>query len=183
MKLSVLLFVVLPNIGFAAVSLEPAGGMVEVVAIGKPSFLKINGKGEAPKGKIRVNGKKLSGKLDFNLNTLDTGIGLRNHHMKEKYLEVGKHPQASLEIPEQDLPAEFDPEHPEMREGEFKGRLTLHGVTKAVMGTFAVSEDSDVAANFKIKLSDYAIDIPKYAGITIADEVDVNVKIESLEER
>jgi polyisoprenoid-binding protein YceI len=33
---------------------------------------------------------RLTGELSIDLATIDTGIGLRNQHLREKYLEVGK---------------------------------------------------------------------------------------------
>lgn len=151
--------------------LVPAGGEVKMTVIGKPSLIKINGKGEAPTGELKITDGKVNGEFKFDLSTLDTGIELRDEHMRDKYLQVNEHPEATLKI--KDL--EQKPS------GEFKGELTLHGVTKPVTGQFKMGDKKSVEAAFKIKLSDYQIDIPKYMGITVADEVDVKVNIAALE--
>jgi polyisoprenoid-binding protein YceI len=74
---------------------------VEFEGTGKPSLLKIHGSSEQKiEGYFVFDGKKISGKAVFNLESLDTGIDLRNEHMKTRYLEVAKFPKAELEIKE-----------------------------------------------------------------------------------
>src|SRR5262245_17940595 len=78
--------------------LASSKGTVEFEAIGRPSALKIHGKGEAPKGKLTVKDSQVSGQVSFRLDSLQTGIALRDKHMKEKYLESEKFPEATLQI-------------------------------------------------------------------------------------
>src|ERR1700743_1526023 len=77
--------------GFAAaksIVFSPTG-TVTFLAVGKPSAIKINGTGEAAKGSLTLAAdNKASGVLTFNLKSLNTGIDLRDKHMKEKYLQV-----------------------------------------------------------------------------------------------
>lgn len=73
-------------------------------------------------------------------------------------------------------------EKPELKDANFTGQLTLHGVTKPVTGKVNMSDEKEIEAGFKIKLSEYKIDIPKYLGITVADEVEVTVKIDEIAE-
>lgn len=150
----------------------PAGS-VQFLAVGRPSMLKIHGTGSKLEGKLQVQGKEVSGKVSIPLSTLDSGIALRTEHMKEKYLEVKKFPQAELEL----VQAEVD-EKTLSTSGEkpFRGKLSLHGKQKEVQGTFEL-KDGVVKAKFPLTLSDYAIEIPSYLGIKVADLVDVNVEI------
>ncbi len=95
MKLIALFILISPSFALAAVTkLASVGGSVETLAIGKPSFIKIRGKGEAPKGELIVEGKKASGNFEFSIASLDTGIELRNEHMRDNYLHVKDHPTA-----------------------------------------------------------------------------------------
>jgi polyisoprenoid-binding protein YceI len=154
-------------------------GQVSFVAVGKPSFLKINAKGSAATGALQLNQGAVSGNLEFDLTTLQSGISLRDEHMKEKYLEVGKYPKATLAIDKLAVPASF------LASGTaatipFEGTLTLHGVSKKVSGQADLSKvgsEMIALANFPLKLSDFKIDVPKYAGITVADEVKVNAEV------
>src|SRR5262249_13868215 len=84
---------------FAAVqNISCKGGTVEFLAIGKPSFIKIHGKGNSASGKLSVEAEKIKGDFAFDLSSLDTDIEKRNEHMKTKYLEVSKFPKATLEL-------------------------------------------------------------------------------------
>lgn len=175
------LLMAMPN-AIAAVPQEfvTKGGSVEMVAVGKPSFLKIRGKGDAPVGQLKVVDGKASGEIEFKLASMDTGIKLRNEHMLEKYLEVKKYPTAKLTIKDLAIPGATATSVGAVKDQEFVGQLTLHGVTQPVKGKFTVSKEKEVTAGFKIKLSDYKIDIPEYMNIKVADEVDVSVNIDSL---
>src|SRR2546426_700062 len=77
------------------------------------------------------------GTLDVDLRTIDTGINLRNEHLREKYLEVDKgagYDKAVLS--EIDLKG-LKPDAPEGK-GSFTGSLMLHGVKKTVSGPVEV---------------------------------------------
>ena len=61
----------------------------------------------------------------------------------------------------------------------FQGMLKLHGVEETVSGTVDLKTASPGAlqtnASFALRLTDFGIEIPKYFGITIADDVQVTV--------
>jgi polyisoprenoid-binding protein YceI len=160
------------------VSLDANSGNVEFDATGHPSALRIVGKGKAPAGSFDVNHQNVSGKATFDLTSLQTGISMRDEHMKNKYLEVAKYPQAELLITHLQLPANAD-----IAKGDcavdsvpFEGKLKFHGVEKPVSGTtklVAKGDKVDINARFGLKVDDYGISQPKFAGITMADEVQV----------
>lgn len=152
--------------------------LVSFKAIGRPSALRINGKGEAPVCNFVVDGKKASGTCTVKLESLDTGINLRNRHMKEKYLEVQTFPQASFFLDALELPQALGQNQEAFR---FKGKLNLHGVEKEITGHFtlqAMSPNPQLIADFVILLSDFNIQIPSFMGITVANEVQVQVQID-----
>ncbi|MCO5141577.1 MAG: YceI family protein [Oligoflexia bacterium] len=156
---------------FANIPLDIASGELEFLATGKPSMLKIKGKSNDLNGNLEVKNKKLSGTIIVKIDSFDTGIDLRNKHMKEKYLETEKYPEATLSI--QDLAVSDDFENKlDSKEAPFTGTLEFHGVKKAVEGTFQIQKGK-LNANFKIQLKDFAIPVPSYLGITVADIVDV----------
>ncbi len=158
---------------------DASQGEVEFVAIGRPSALKIRGKTGAPKGEVRIENGKASGAFVLSLTALDTGINLRNQHMKEKYLEVGKFPEAKLLIESVDLPSDISAGEGSRDGLPFLGVLTLHGVQKPVAGSAKVERRQssvEVEAQFGIKLSDFGVTTPSYAGITVAEDVQVKVR-------
>lgn len=117
------------------------------------------------------------GSLAVDLRTLDTGIALRNDHLKEKYLEVDKgagYEQAVLsDVVLQGLNADAP-----AGKGSFTGSLMLHGVKKTVTGPAEIRQAGTgwrVRASFPVNLPDYNIDKPRYLGVGVKDTVQVSV--------
>jgi polyisoprenoid-binding protein YceI len=159
----------------AKVNFDQSKGTTTFHAVGRPSAIKINGTGTGPAGSLVWNSAgKVNGDLLFDLSSLDTGISMRTNHMKEKYLEVGKYPKAKLTLTEVSIPAkDFGKDFTESRV-PFKGNLELHGVTKPVSGTAQIEQHGStvkVHAELPVKITDYKIPVPVFAGITVADDV------------
>jgi polyisoprenoid-binding protein YceI len=117
------------------------------------------------------------GSLAVDLRTVDTGIDLRNQHLREKYLEVDKgagYDQAVLsDIVLRGLTADSP-----AGKGSFTGSLMLHGVKKTVTGPVEIRQAGTgwrVRASFPVHLPDYSIDKPRYLGVGVKDTVQVSV--------
>jgi len=117
------------------------------------------------------------GSLAVDLRTIDTGIALRNDHLKEKYLEIDKgagYEQAVLsDVVLQGLNADAP-----TGKGSFTGSLMLHGVKKTVTGPAEIRQAGTgwrVRASFPVNLPDYNIDKPRYLGVGVKDTVQVSV--------
>jgi len=148
-------------------------GKVEFLAKGWPALLKIKGKGEGASGKLDVEDNKASGVLSLNLSSFKTGISLRDSHMKDNYLEVAKYPTAVLTLKDVVLPKNLK------GRAKFKGSLNLHNVDKPVEGNLVFKGTkkgvNKVKAEFEIKISDFAIAIPSFKGVTVAEDVKISV--------
>ena len=111
----------------------------------------------------------------LDLDTLATGIGMRDQHMKEKYLEIAKFKSAVLRLKQIELPgAVFVPASGTKVTRE--GWLTLHGIEKPVQVEMSFERNGErvkCVSKFKVKLSDHEIAIPSFSGITVANEVDI----------
>jgi polyisoprenoid-binding protein YceI len=161
------------------------GGRIEFFATGRPSALRIHGKGKGPDGTITVAEGVVTGALAFDLDSLETGIGLRDRHMKETYLETSRYPRASLTLKQLDasrLPqaSSFAPVTV-----PFEGTLSLHGVERPVTGQAKVSRDGariSSTATFAINLGEFGIAVPSYLGITVAEKVEVKATFSALVE-
>lgn len=148
---------------------EVAKGQVEFKAKGFPTFITISGKSPKVIGELKLNENKASGMFKLPLASLKTGMDLRDEHMTEKYLEVGKYPEATLTLKEFDL----------KEEGEAMGILKLHNVEKTIPITYSSERDGNVLkvkTDFKLVLSDFAIDIPSFQGITVAKDIQLQVE-------
>jgi polyisoprenoid-binding protein YceI len=111
------------------------------------------------------------------LRTLDTGIGLRNTHLRENYLEVDKQAGYGEAIVSDIELKGLNPVAPQGK-GSFTGSLTLHGVKKPVAGPIDVRQAGgglEVKASFPVTLSDYNIAEPRYMGVGVKSVVQVQV--------
>jgi polyisoprenoid-binding protein YceI len=110
------------------------------------------------------------------LTGLDTGIDLRDEHLK-KAINVGAHPNATLEV---DRAALKFPKDKETLEGQAKGTLTLNGNAQPTSFTYKVKrtgsdyhvEDGTVI----IDITKHGIELPCMAGACVTKDVKVTVK-------
>ena len=114
------------------------------------------------------------GALKVELQTLETGIGIRDRHMKNNYLEVEKGPDFST--------ATIEDIRVEKLEGKtvFTGVLSLHGQKKKVTGAAELQQKDGsirVQAQFPLKVSDFDIPAPTYLGVGVRDEIQVKVSL------
>lgn len=119
----------------------------------------------------------LDGSVAVDLRTLDTGIALRNEHLRDKYLEVDKgRGFDTATLSEIDLKG-IDVDAPDGK-GSFTGSLTVHGVKKTVTGAVDVRQTGAALrakASFPVVLPDYGIAKPRYLGVGVKDTVQVEV--------
>lgn len=116
----------------------------------------------------------VSGTLKVELQTLETGIGIRDRHMRNNYLEVEKGPGFST--------ATIDDIRVEKLDGKttFTGVLTLHGQKKKVSGAADLQQRDGrikVQAQFALKVSDFEIPAPTYLGVGVRDEIQIKVAL------
>jgi hypothetical protein len=153
---------------------------VEFEAKGSPSMLTIKGLKGKGSGQLKIVANTMTGEILVDLNDFDTDIDTRNEHMKEKYLETSKSGFniSKLVLSPVQLVKDFPEKVKKIENQNIEGSLTLHGVEKKIpvqlveMNMLSVQEATGVVT-FKIKLSDFGIEVPSFAGVTIADEVSV----------
>lgn len=177
MMLTILSFAV----SASAFILKAEDGTVEFLAVGRPAAIKILGHTKGPTGTL--DAKKsgadvhLQGQAELDLDQIETGIGLRDRHMKEKYLETAKFKQATLSFKDFAVPALTL-----KNGGEATGPavLNVHGIEKPVdvRVKFEAAKDGKLTGEFKfkLKLTDHGIEVPRFSGITVADDVEVTAK-------
>lgn len=179
-----MMFVITLTLGmssaFGAI-IQTKNSNVEFLAIGKPSAIKIRGKGQALKSQLQWKEKQLSGNFVFDLDSLDTGIELRTNHMKEKYLETAKFKDSVLTLKPLALTQDICKESVNLEKAPFEGTLKLHGEDKPVKGEVDIKADKGRGTSkvrFDLNITDYKIDIPVYMGIKVADKIENTVELE-----
>jgi polyisoprenoid-binding protein YceI len=123
---------------------------------------------------VASDNQSVKGALIVDLQTLQTGIGLRDKHLKANYLEVEKGPEFAA--------ARLQDIRVERLKGktQFRGLLTLHGQKREVTGTADIKPNGSgyrMEATFPVKVADFQIPEPTYLGVGVADEVIVRVNL------
>lgn len=137
---------------------------VQFNATGNPGYLDIEGLTNALT--VKDDGTNLS--FVVPMKTISTGIDLRDEHMNEKYVEVGKFPDVSLSFPKSAVP--FPTELGKAAEGTVKAQFTAHGVAEEVDVAYVVKRSKTgwrVQASFPFDVSAHGIAIPSYLSVTV----------------
>lgn len=159
-----------------------AGGMkvAQVFAIESDAdFENFTGQTHKVSGMINFDPKAKAGggKLTVDLSSIDTGIAMRNEHMRgDMWLNTDKYPTATFETTQV--------RYLSGDKYRVTGKLTLHGVTKTIMtdATVRYIKESEttkkamfmgdvvqVKADFKVRLTDFGVMIPDMAKGKVAD--------------
>jgi polyisoprenoid-binding protein YceI len=147
----------------------------KVQFLSKAPLSEFTGESKTLKGLINLD-KNL---VDFfvDLNTLNTGISLRDKHMRENYLETKKFPFAEFTGKFETIPLL----KPTFQNVHVKGYFKLHGITKEVRITGEIrqlsSGELELRADWIISLEDYQIEVPKLVFYELATEQQINIDV------
>ena len=108
--------------------------------------------------------------LEVDLASLDTGLGLRNRHMRNNYLEVQEFPYVTFDGTIEDVET--------LQAERFRvwgvGAMEIHGVSREmrIPCDLSVEEDGYRAhCSFEVLLTDFDITIPKLMFLKLANEI------------
>lgn len=156
--------------------LEIQQPLLEFEVRSNPDFLKLKGKGDKLSYTFNVTDKNVwEETFVFELDSLTTGLNLKDKLIKKKCLEVEKFPQATLSLstPKASILELKSPQ-------KVKAKLTLKGVTRDVW-VVAQREGAHVKAKLDFKASSFGIEVPTWNGLKLADKVATNVSFNVLE--
>jgi polyisoprenoid-binding protein YceI len=114
--------------------------------------------------------------FEVDLNSIRTGIGLRDRHMRENYLETDRWPKAFFKgkiTHTKDLGNGRKAVH-------VSGIFSVHGVENPLdlEGTMEFKGDQIIiTASFDILLTDYNIKIPKIMFLKLDNEIRIRIRI------
>jgi polyisoprenoid-binding protein YceI len=140
---------------------------------------------DAPFEKFTGTSKSLTGRIDaqtdtvdfyLDLNTLRTGIKLRDEHMRENYLETSKYPFAEFYGV---LVKKPDYTRRTRQPVQVKGQFKIHGVAREMVidGFLTPTANGiDIEAAWQVKLSDHNIPIPSIIIRKLSEIQDVSIK-------
>ena len=117
--------------------------------------------------------------LVVNVHSLDTGVGLRNKEMRERYLQTPKFPDATFKSVSVAGASTIAPNAP--ADIKITGDFTLHGITKRLTIPVRVVLIPDgrihATSQFNVHMPDFGIDVPKNVLVTVNDEVPVRLDV------
>ena len=167
---------VLSTVAFAA----DAGGKCRIndkekpavkFVVGGPAGLKIDG--TTKDLTVDDDGSKIV--LKVAVTNLDTGMGLRNKHLK-KYLGAEQWPAASLTVDKSAIKMPG--------EGTATGQFRLHGVTKEKSFKYKVKRDGanlEVSGSFDVDITEHGIEKPCYLGVCTDTKVKVTANFKAVD--
>ena len=114
----------------------------------------------------------VKGSFVVDLMKLETGISLRDRHLRNNYLEVQKGPDFAV--------AKMEDIKIQKLSGKatFSAKLTVHGQQRDITGTADVQQDGKgyhVDATFPLQISKFQIPEPTYLGVGVSDQISVHV--------
>lgn len=113
--------------------------------------------------------------FEVDLTTLDTGIDLRNRHMRDNYLETEKYRFTFFEGKIDELNKTSEGEY----DVKVSGKLFIHGVTNDIKVDGKLKKTDNgymVETDFIVALSDYKIDIPQMMFMKIDEKMQLELK-------
>lgn len=131
-------------------------------------------------GYIELNEMKIMPgcRIDFRvyLDSIDTGIGLRNTHMREDYLETEKFPQAVYAGKIASIDSLSKSEYLARTDGEFE----IHGIKrrkKIEVKIYNYGQLYKSVSDFSIRISDFKISQPSFLFNTVDDNVKIHLSV------
>ena len=169
--------VVVFAIGFypalAAAKLTKTGGDSQVKFT---TALNIGPKLEGKTSEITVSEQDDKVVLVVPLAKVDTGDTSRNGHMRDKYLEVQKFPNAELSVAKGAL--KLPDAGGADTSGTIPGTMKIHGVSKPVQVTYSVHREGNVfnvKGSTALRITDYGIEQPSLGPVKVKPDVALEV--------
>jgi hypothetical protein len=113
-------------------------------------------------GQVAPGGKHKLSPVTLDMRRLDTGIELRDKHLREK-LETKKYPMAKIT-------------RANVKNGKGKAEIAFREKKVIVPFEYKI-EGKEGIANFKLKMSQFGIEPPGYMGVYVEDEISFTVKL------
>ncbi len=126
-----------------------------------------------------ANPQAASVDVSVNMASLDTGNSLRNHEMRERYLEASKYPTATFKSVSVAAPPSISPNQP--ADIRVTGDFTLHGIAKRMTIPVHVVLLPDgrvhITSNFTVHMPDFGIDVPHNILVVVNDDIPVTLDL------
>lgn len=135
---------------------------------------------------------KTTGTVTVDLSSLDTGIDMRNQHMRERFLETAQFPKATFELKKVTPKGNVTLKPNQPLEMLLEGSLTIHGATRdsitvpasATLLPAQPEKGGDQGENLlhlvallPVRLQDYRIERPEFLFMKLNENVQIEVDV------
>lgn len=162
--ISILLLVLISTISVKGQLFSTKTGNVEFLS--EATVESFTGKSNAVTGEINVSENTIDFYVD--LNTVTTGIKLRDEHMRENHLNTEEFPFAEFT----GILVGFDSSVKDTQLVVAKGDFTIRGKAKAMEIHGKVISNGNtlyIKANWEVKLADHEIPLPKFLFLKLSE--------------
>ncbi|WP_245533761.1 YceI family protein [Corynebacterium lubricantis] len=139
-----------------------------------------SGSTEGVTGAVTIaEGQVKAGEITVDMTNIVTDRDVRDVNVRQKILHTDEFPESNFVLTE---PADVSnlPDDGSIGNVELTGDLTIHGETRQITHTFDVVRSGNnliVAGDIPINRQDYGVESPEFVAATIADEGEVNLRI------
>ena len=178
-----------------AVAMHAAAATTFRIQPGKPNLVRFvskapletfEGKTHQVQGHVVLDpaalGDSIDAVVEVDLASLDTGLSLRNKHMRENHLETEKHPKATFRGGKIS-----DLSRPNLEAGQkttfvLAGTFALHGVERPLSVPVEMSPEAAggglrIVTRFPVALADYKISRPSFLVMQLQEVQQVSVEL------
>tara|TARA_B100000586_G_C19977345_1_gene370430 strand:+ start:167 stop:631 length:465 start_codon:yes stop_codon:yes gene_type:complete len=117
----------------------------------------------------------IKAKLEVKVDTIKTGMSMRDQHMHNNYLEAKKYP--SIVYTTENLP--FNPNN--SSSNKIIGKFSIHGKEKAAVADIKVTHVSQnkiiLEGKFTLNILDYGIKQPKFMVVEMKPNIEIELLI------
>lgn len=173
-RLLLVLALALPTVATAALRTD-GKPKVSFFATGSPGFLDIEG----TSGTLSTVDDGTTLTFSVPMSTVTTGIGLRDDHMNNEYVDVAHFPNAVMKVARNDV--KWPGNVGEKTTGSVSGDFNVHGQGQAVTVSYTnvrTAKGFKVTAMFKFDAGKSGIVIPSYMGVTVDSKMSAQVTTE-----
>jgi polyisoprenoid-binding protein YceI len=153
--------------------MSASNAKVTFEATGQPGFLSFEGR--TTELAVRAEGGAL--RFVVPMRSVQTGISLRDAHLWDTYVEVGRFPEATLDLTPTELVWPSGPG--DRTKGSAQAVFTVHGASSPVRVDYTLTgtaTGATVTATFPFDVQRHGIGIPTYMGITIDGAMKASVR-------
>ena len=162
------------------------GGASQIEFVSKAPMETFGGKTKKVSGEVSLDPAQVADSIAVSVHvdmaSLDTGVEMRNKHMRENHLHTAQYPDAVFTGGKLENLSARQLEEGKPVTATISGTMNLHGVEKPLQAPITMTYRGGtlhVSTQFKIKLADYSIPRPQFLVMKLDEVQAVSVELDA----